>query len=170
MKELTYFMLVYHIVTDLLSSSCIWSISVRSKAFYNFVFVFSLNRFLAPSNRFQFTPRSRDTLPDGFPRDVPGTCHFLNGYTPDLNDSVDKQLFSGKDSNSPPPWWNEKRNPPGTEQPQSLDGPFARFLKIIALFLDSFPNARSRKWCKEVRQNETFVVEHILTVPKIHPC
>ncbi|PIK59276.1 putative guanylate cyclase soluble subunit alpha-2-like [Apostichopus japonicus] len=58
---------------------------------------------LMPSNRFQFTPRSRDTLPEGFPSEIPGTCYFLNGYTPNFNDNMDKQLFSGTDLKQPPP-------------------------------------------------------------------
>jgi hypothetical protein len=38
-------------------------------------------RYLENVKGFEFTPRSREDLPQGFPEDVPGICYFLDGYT-----------------------------------------------------------------------------------------
>ncbi len=48
-------------------------------------------------DRFKYTPRARDTLPAGFPEDIPGTCYFLDGYTPTRSDPIDCQLFFSDD-------------------------------------------------------------------------
>ena len=45
----------------------------------NYVWNF-LCRLLTAAQGFGLTPRSRDCLPQGFPEDVEGTCHFLDGY------------------------------------------------------------------------------------------
>ena len=37
-------------------------------------------RLLAPATGFRLNPRSRDCLPQGFPENIEGTCHFLDGY------------------------------------------------------------------------------------------
>ena len=42
---------------------------------------FNNYRSLQDTHGFQFTERSRDTLPPGYPTDVDGgTCYFLDGY------------------------------------------------------------------------------------------
>ena len=37
-------------------------------------------RYLSKAGGFQLTPRSRGCLPQGFPTEIEGTCHFLNSY------------------------------------------------------------------------------------------
>lgn len=47
---------------------------------YLYVFFWVFFRFLCQTDGFKFTPRSRDLLPEGFPADIEGTCHFLDDY------------------------------------------------------------------------------------------
>nr|XP_029508542.1 guanylate cyclase soluble subunit alpha-2 [Oncorhynchus nerka] len=42
---------------------------------------FLLSRLLKDDCSFSFVPRSRLELPDNFPKDIPGTCYFLEGGT-----------------------------------------------------------------------------------------
>ena len=39
------------------------------------------SRCLSKAGGFHLTPRSRDCLPQGFPSDIEGTCHFLDSYS-----------------------------------------------------------------------------------------
>ncbi|XP_022098923.1 guanylate cyclase soluble subunit alpha-2-like [Acanthaster planci] len=48
---------------------------------------------LEKSGRFSFTPRPREALPSGFPENIPGTCYFLDGYTPDPDNEIDNKLW-----------------------------------------------------------------------------
>ncbi|XP_033632418.1 guanylate cyclase soluble subunit alpha-2-like [Asterias rubens] len=48
---------------------------------------------LEKSGRFSFIPRARETLPAGFPATTPGTCYFLDGYSPDPESEIDQKLW-----------------------------------------------------------------------------
>ncbi|XP_066286546.1 guanylate cyclase soluble subunit alpha-1-like [Branchiostoma lanceolatum] len=48
--------------------------------------------YLIKSKGFHFTPRSREELPEGFPSDVPGICHFLEKYDVQPADDVEEDL------------------------------------------------------------------------------
>jgi hypothetical protein len=38
------------------------------------------HRLIKATSIFETEARPRDCLPKNFPSDIPGTCHFLNGY------------------------------------------------------------------------------------------
>lgn len=44
--------------------------------------------FLQSDPGFKFTPRSRDTLPAGFPHDIPSQGYFLDDYSPMVGDQL----------------------------------------------------------------------------------
>jgi guanylate cyclase soluble subunit alpha len=55
-------------------------------------------RRLVAAGGFSFEARDRSCLPKDFPRNIPGTCHFLTGYKhPDLDDdaSLTQHIESG---------------------------------------------------------------------------
>ncbi len=56
-------------------------VRARSCVFNSFPFAFL--RFLRDERAFSFIPRSRQELPDNFPKEIPGICYFLEaGKTP----------------------------------------------------------------------------------------
>ena len=66
--------------------------------FLKLQYLYFLSSLLVKScDRFTYTARSRDCLPAGFPEDIPGTCYFLDGYTPTQDDPIDRQLFFAKE-------------------------------------------------------------------------